>query len=118
MVLTSFCVRAHRSQHLFQDKEFSADGAEENTSRHSDPTDIRDVFRHKSRPKENNRDNHTGVESGRGEQELVRTRSRSPPWEEHPESLPVNHHDDPRLKREAISQVLATEFAHSLPHTV
>jgi hypothetical protein len=31
------------------------------------------------------------------------TRSLFPPWEEHPDSLPVNEIEDPKLKREAIS---------------
>jgi hypothetical protein len=77
---------------------------------HTDVGDIRDVFRIRS-PHTNTAENEERV-NGRGRE--VMQRSRSPPWEEHPEDLPVNTDENSRLKKKAISKVLVSAKRHCI----
>ena len=117
----------HRStQDMFQDKQYAASAGQHN----SEGDDIRDALRFRSpikrepSPHDENTHGHRtregrGEISGEGE---ARTRSRSPPWEEHTESLLVNDHpalhdyEDRRSKREAISQArISWKITERLP---
>ncbi len=79
---------------------------------YTDVGDIRDVFRIRS-PHTNTAGNEERVH-GRGREVLLVQRSRSPPWEEHPEDLPVNTDGNSRLKKDAISKVLVSAKRHCI----
>lgn len=120
--------RFHRSsQDMFQDKQYAASGEQQS----SENSNMRDVFRTRSPIKRDlsphdedllassDPERKGGEFSGEGG--AHRTRSRSPPWEEHAENLcndhPATHdYEDRRSKREAISLArISWKMSEKLP---
>ena len=100
--------RVCTNYHALEPKHDTLNRIHTRTYHYTDVGDIRDVFRIRS-PHTNTAGNEERV-NGRGREVLQR--SRSPPWEEHHEDLPVNTDEHSRLKKEAISKVFVSANRH------